>query len=68
MTEQQDHLKNLIQQYQTLTTEVKNLQDQIASKKETLLKIQGAVEYLSQIGVQLEEEPVEDPVEESAEE
>ena len=68
MTEQQDHLKNLIQQYQTLTTEVKNLQDQITSKKETLLKIQGAVEYLSQIGVQLEEEPVEDPVEESAEE
>ena len=61
MTEQQEHLKNLINQYNDLSREVKD-------KRETLLKVQGAIEYLNQIGVNLEEEPKEDPVEESTEE
>ena len=51
MTEQQEHLKNLINQYNDLSREVKG------HKRETLLKVQGAIEYLNQIGVNLEEEP-----------
>tara|TARA_B100002019_G_scaffold266917_1_gene257597 strand:- start:462 stop:647 length:186 start_codon:yes stop_codon:yes gene_type:complete len=61
MTAQQEHLKNLINQYNDLSREIKD-------KRETLLKVQGAIEYLNQIGVNLEEEPKEDPVEESTEE
>jgi len=60
MTEQQQHLANLLQQRSTL--------DQtIAKNRELFLKVQGAIEYLTQIGVTLPEaespEEDESPVE-----
>jgi peptidoglycan hydrolase CwlO-like protein len=61
MTEQQEHLANLLKQQQDLTKELENLQAQIAGKKELFWKVQGAIEYLTQIGVVLSEpEPVEE--------
>ena len=54
MTEQQDHLKNLIQQQNDLAKEVQELQAQIESKRQTFFKVQGAIEYLNEIGVELE--------------
>jgi hypothetical protein len=59
MTEQQQHLSNLLQQRQTLAQEIDSLQAQITSKKELFLKVQGAVEYLDQIGVTLPETKTE---------
>ena len=69
MTEQQDHLKNLLQQQKDLAKEVQILQEQIESKRQTFFKVQGAIEYLTQTGVELEGlETAEDVAEEATEE
>ena len=69
MTEQQDHLKNLIQQQNDLAKEVEQLQAQIEGKRQTFFKVQGAIEYLTEIGVELEGlETAEDVAEEATEE
>ena len=69
MTEQQDHLKNLIQQQNDLAKEVQQLQAQIEAKRQTFFKVQGAVEYLTEIGVELEGlETAEEVAEEATEE
>ena len=54
MTEQQDHLKNLLNQQKDLAKEVQELQEQIEAKRQTFFKVQGAIEYLNQIGVEPE--------------
>jgi hypothetical protein len=48
MTEQQEHLKNLLEQRNTL-------EQQINQNKELFWKVQGAIEYLTQVGVTLPE-------------
>jgi chaperonin cofactor prefoldin len=55
MTEQQEHLSNLFKQRQTLSKEIESLRNQENIKKEIFLKVQGAIEYLQQIGVTLPE-------------
>ena len=76
MTEQQEHLVNLLQQRQTLLGEINDLNTQVATKKELVLRASGAVEYLQQIGINVpepeaapaEEAPAEEaPVEEAPE-
>ena len=66
MSEQQDHLTNLLQQRQTLLTEINELQQQAAAKEELLLRASGAIEYLQQIGVTLPEATEEAPAEAEA--
>lgn len=59
---QQSHLKELIEQKEALQNEINNLQNTISSKRDMFLKVQGAIEYLTQIGVTLsevEETPLE---------
>jgi prefoldin subunit 5 len=56
MTEQQEHLSNLVNQRQTLSQELESLQGQVNVKRELFLKVQGVIEYLTQIGVTLPEE------------
>ena len=65
MSEQQDHLTNLLKQRQDLIDEINGLQNQAASKRELLLRASGAIEYLQQIGVTLPEEG-EAPAEEAS--
>ena len=55
MTEQQEHLANLLQQRQSLAQEIEGLTGQVTNKRELFLKVQGAIEYLQQIGVVLPE-------------
>ena len=55
MTEKQQHLTNLLQQRQTLSQELETLQGQATAKRELFLKVQGAIEYLQQVGVVLPE-------------
>jgi len=55
MSEQQDHLTNLLKQRQDLIDEINGLQNQAASKRELLLRASGAIEYLQQVGVTLPE-------------
>ncbi len=65
MSEQQDHLANLLQQRQTLIDEINGLQQKAAEKRELLLRASGAIEYLTQIGVKLPEETPAEPVAET---
>ena len=67
MSEQQDHLANLLQQRQTLIDEINGLQQQAAEKRELLLRASGEIEYLTQIGVKLPEQTTETPAEPVAE-
>jgi prefoldin subunit 5 len=55
MTDQQEHLANLLQQRQSLSQELESLQGQATAKRELFLKVQGVIEYLTQIGVVLPE-------------
>ena len=59
MVEQQ-HLVNLLQQKLALQAEIETLQNTINSKKELYLKVQGAIEYLTQIGVNVPETEVKE--------
>ena len=61
-TEQQNHLKQVVEQSQTLVSEINQLEAQAKSKREMLLKLQGIVEYLQQTGVELPKEEEETPV------
>ena len=57
MTEQQQHLANLLQQRA-------DLDKAISQNRELFWKVQGAIEYLQQIGVALPEpESTEEPTE-----
>ena len=68
MTEQQEHLANLLNQRQQLSQELESLQGQATVKRELFLKVQGVIEYLTQIGVVLPEpEPTDETVEEVSE-
>jgi len=55
MTDQQQHLKSLLDQRNNLNNEVNNLNNALSAKKEMFLKVQGVIEYLSEIGVTLPE-------------
>ena len=65
MSEQQQHLTNLVTQRDALVTEINELNSQASAKRELLLRASGAIEYLQQIGVTLPE-PEEAPAEEEA--
>ena len=57
-TEQQNHLKQVVEQSQTLVNEINQLEGQAKSKREMLLKLQGIIEYLQQTGVEMPKEEV----------
>ena len=64
-TEQQNHLKQVAEQSNTLVSEINSLEGQAKSKREMLLKLQGIAEYLDGLGVKLPTE--EEAAEESGE-
>ena len=68
MTEQQNHLANLINQRTGLEKELEELQGQSIQKQQLLYKVQGAIEYLIQTGVTLPEPEPEVTEEEVTEE
>ena len=63
LTEQQTHLQSVIQQQQTLSQEVQQLNAALESKKAMFTKLQGVREYLEQTGVTLPEPEAEAPAE-----
>ena len=68
-TEQQNHLKQVAEQSQTLVSEINSLEAQAKSKREMLMKLQGIAEYLDGLGVKLptEEEAAADEAAEGTE-
>ena len=55
LTEQQGHLKSVIEQQQSLSQEVQQLNAALESKRAMFTKLQGVREYLEQTGVTLPE-------------
>ena len=71
MTDQQKHLQQVIEQQQQILNEINILNNQLTTKREIALKLQGVLEYLEQTGVVLptqEELDVETEVTEKKEE
>ena len=64
MTDQQNHLKQVLEQQKTLVAEINELNSAVESKKSMALKLQGVLEYLQQLGIELPKEE-EAPAEES---
>ena len=63
MTDQENHLKQVLTQQKTLVDEINALNSQITSKREMAVKLQGIAEYLDQLGVKV---PKEEEAEEAA--
>ena len=59
LTEQQTHLKSVIDQQNTLAQEVQQLNNALDSKRSMYTKLQGVREYLEQTGVTLQEPEAE---------
>ena len=59
MEEQSKHLENLIQQKNSVLSDINLLENNLKVKRELLLKIQGVIEYLTQIGISLTSENTE---------
>ena len=65
MTDQQQHLQQVLEQQKSLVNEINELNTQVESKRQMAIKLQGVREYLEQLGVEL---PKEDEAEETADE
>ena len=66
MNEQQEHLAQLIEQRNNLSTQLESIQGQSARTREVLLKTMGAIEYLEAVGVTLPEPEVTEEAEAEA--
>ena len=60
MTDQENHLKQVLTQQKALVDENNALNNQITSKREMAVKLQGIAEYLDQLGVKLPKEDEEE--------
>ena len=61
------HLENLVNQQKQVVSEVNELNRQIEIKRETYLKLQGVIEYLTSSGVQPPSQEVKEEEEEGDE-
>ena len=55
LTEQQEHLQNVVNQQNQLIADINDLQQQINERREAAVKLQGIMEYLTSVGVTLPE-------------
>ena len=56
MTDQQQHLAQILEQQQTILAEINELNTQVDNKRQMAIKLQGVREYLEQLGVELPKE------------
>jgi len=68
LTDQQKHLQQLFEQQTQLSSDLNVLNNQITTKRELFLKVQGAIEYLQQTGVTLETTAETEPEKKEGEE
>lgn len=61
--EQQQHLIELFSQRQTILNEIESLKNNSSQKRDLLLRVEGAIEYLTSIGVTLPEPEAESETE-----
>ena len=58
LTEQQQHLQNVVSQQNQLVAEINELGAQADAKRQQAVKLQGIMEYLNELGVTLPEPEV----------
>ena len=63
MTDQQNHLSQLVEQREKLAVDLEKLGTQSTRTRELFLKTQGAIEYLQAVGVSLPEPEVTEEAE-----
>ena len=66
MTDQQNHLSQLVEQREKLAVDLEKLGTQSTRTRELFLKTQGAIEYLQAVGVTLPEPEVTEEAEETS--
>jgi len=64
MNEQQQHLETALNQQKELISEIQELNNTLAIKKEQFLKLQGVIEYLNSLGVEKTQEVPEVQIDE----
>ena len=62
--QQQQHLETALNQQKELVSEIQELNNTLAIKKEQFLKLQGIVEYLNSLGVEKTQEVPEVQIDE----
>jgi hypothetical protein len=67
MTDQQKHLSSAIEQQKQVIAEMQTLDTDLSKKKELAIKLQGIIEYLTEIGVTLPKPEPEEEEEKSEE-
>ena len=55
LTDQQNHLQQVVEQQKTLIAEIQSLNAQVENKRNMATKLQGIAEYLDGLGVKLPE-------------
>ena len=55
LTEQQNHLQQVVEQQKTLVAEIQSLNSQVENKRNMATKLQGIAEYLDGLGIKLPE-------------
>ena len=59
LTDQQNHLKQVVEQQKNLVAEIQSLNAQVENKRNMATKLQGIAEYLDGLGVKLPEPEAE---------
>ena len=59
LTEQQNHLQQVVEQQKNLVAEIQALNSQVENKRNMATKLQGIAEYLDGLGVKLPEPEAE---------
>ena len=67
LTDQQNHLQQVLEQQKTLVAEIQGLNAQVENKRNMATKLQGIAEYLDGLGVKLPEPEAEEAPEAEAE-
>jgi len=62
MTEQQSHLQSALTQQKQIAEKIGSLNNKLSIEREKFIKFQGIVEYLTNIGVTLPQENLEEQV------
>ena len=60
LSEQQNHLQQVVEQQKNLVAEIQSLNAQVENKKNMATKLQGIAEYLNGLGVKLPEPEAEE--------
>jgi len=55
LTDQQNHLQQVVEQQKNLVAEIQSLNSQVENKRNMATKLQGIAEYLDGLGVKLPE-------------